>query len=296
MSLPASFFAGVLPAVISGATGLFNAGAARTTSINNTSMTNKANMELAKYGYSKDLEMWNRQNEYNSPESQMMRYEKAGLNPKLIYGQGTPGNAQTMPKYNVPKMDFSKQLPMQLPDVIGQYQNIALNQAKLDNTQQTIKQTEANTAFTNIQKQIADTKLAIDKSSMDDVVKQRQYKALNSLEDNAIKKNTQSIQEQILEEKKHKVTQAEYDAAFKENRAYWAKLGVFSSDNLAFRFIYNSLYKMGVVDDGGMVKPGKTDLREWLDSKNKNQRGDYLDIRKEWRHRKQGNYYKHPNR
>lgn len=31
------------------------------------------------------------QNEYNSPRSQMSRYQAAGLNPNLIYSQGTPG-------------------------------------------------------------------------------------------------------------------------------------------------------------------------------------------------------------
>lgn len=33
-----------------------------------------------------------KQNEYNSPVSQMQRYQAAGLNPNLIYGQGNPGN------------------------------------------------------------------------------------------------------------------------------------------------------------------------------------------------------------
>lgn len=41
--------------------------------------------------------LWNQklideQNQYNSPASQMARYQAAGLNPNLIYGQGTPGN------------------------------------------------------------------------------------------------------------------------------------------------------------------------------------------------------------
>jgi len=33
-----------------------------------------------------------RMNEYNSPKNQMARYQEAGLNPNLVYGQGTPGN------------------------------------------------------------------------------------------------------------------------------------------------------------------------------------------------------------
>lgn len=33
-----------------------------------------------------------RQNQYNTPQWQMMRYKQAGLNPALIYSQGNPGN------------------------------------------------------------------------------------------------------------------------------------------------------------------------------------------------------------
>lgn len=35
------------------------------------------------------------QNDYNSPRSQIARFQQAGLNPHLIYGQGSPGNQTT---------------------------------------------------------------------------------------------------------------------------------------------------------------------------------------------------------
>lgn len=63
------------------------------------------------YSYSKklqdqqnqfNLDMWNLQNEYNSPAAQMKRFEEAGLNPALIYSQGNPGNATTAPVQGVP--------------------------------------------------------------------------------------------------------------------------------------------------------------------------------------------------
>lgn len=34
-----------------------------------------------------NVDMWNLANEYNSPKSQMLRYQEAGLNPNLIYSQ-----------------------------------------------------------------------------------------------------------------------------------------------------------------------------------------------------------------
>lgn len=45
------------------------------------------NLNLAKLQNSWNIDQWNRENAYNSPSSQMVRYKQAGLNPDLIYGQ-----------------------------------------------------------------------------------------------------------------------------------------------------------------------------------------------------------------
>lgn len=49
-----------------------------------------------------DLEMWNKQNEYNSPAKQMERFKAAGLNPNLMYSQGSSGLANSAPTSSVP--------------------------------------------------------------------------------------------------------------------------------------------------------------------------------------------------
>jgi len=93
---------------------------------------NKANRQMAEYQYSKDLEMWNRQNEYNNPQSQMERFKAAGLNPNLIYGQGNAGNASTLPKYSAPTIKKRSGLP-DIQGVIPAYQDYELKQAQTDN-------------------------------------------------------------------------------------------------------------------------------------------------------------------
>lgn len=67
---------------------------------------NKANLKLAEYQYSKALEMWNRQNEYNLPKNQMSRLTDAGLNPNLVYGNGTVQGLTSAPapQYHAPTM------------------------------------------------------------------------------------------------------------------------------------------------------------------------------------------------
>lgn len=58
---------------------------------------NKKNRQFSREMYDRqkadNLEFWNLQNDYNSPQSQMNRFQEAGLNPHLIYGQGNAGNA-----------------------------------------------------------------------------------------------------------------------------------------------------------------------------------------------------------
>ena len=75
----------------------------------NIKKTHRYNVKMADYTFNKNLEMWKLQNQYNSPQAQMQRLQEAGLNPHLMYGKGTVGNAQTMPQYVAPQGDFRGQ-------------------------------------------------------------------------------------------------------------------------------------------------------------------------------------------
>lgn len=78
----------LLPAIIGAASAL-------TQSIRNRSAAKqqqKHNLELAQFQADANEDYLDKQLEYNSPENQMLRFQKAGLNPHLIYGQGNPGN------------------------------------------------------------------------------------------------------------------------------------------------------------------------------------------------------------
>lgn len=71
--------------------------------------SNRANRRFSREMYertkSDNLAFWNQQNAYNSPAAQMQRFKDAGLNPALIYGQGTPGNAAPIPTPDVQRVD-----------------------------------------------------------------------------------------------------------------------------------------------------------------------------------------------
>lgn len=99
----------------------------------NIQRTLEANKELARYQYSKDLEMWNRQNLYNLPSAQMERFKEAGLNPNLIYGQGNAGNAATMPRYQNVQADYTSQKSLvNLPLVLSMFNDYRMKNANVD--------------------------------------------------------------------------------------------------------------------------------------------------------------------
>ena len=112
--------------------------------------TNKANMEIAKYqaqwqqqenekAYQRSLNMWNLQNEYNSPTQQMARIRAAGLNPNLVYGNGVTGNsAGSTPQYepakfNAPTMQAYRGWNLGVSDAISQFLAYRTAKAQVDN-------------------------------------------------------------------------------------------------------------------------------------------------------------------
>lgn len=110
-------------------------------SINRTNIAlqdkaNTQNLELSKYQFDQNKEMWRIQNEYNSPQNQMNRFQQAGLNPNLIYGQGSAGNASNAPSFESPRMQAAqigaRFTPFQIPEVIGTYQDLQLRQAQIE--------------------------------------------------------------------------------------------------------------------------------------------------------------------
>jgi len=66
----------------------------------------KFSREMYERQYRDNLNFWNLQNEYNSPQSQMKRFQEAGLNPHLIYGQGNSGSAGSVSTPDVQSPQF----------------------------------------------------------------------------------------------------------------------------------------------------------------------------------------------
>lgn len=104
---PGETLGGGVPGAIAGS--LLGAGAQfydvyqRSKDVKRQIAAQKAESELA---YQRSMEMWNAQNMYNSPQQQMLRFGAAGLNPHLIYGQGSSGQAGSPPQYQPPNIQM----------------------------------------------------------------------------------------------------------------------------------------------------------------------------------------------
>lgn len=110
-----------------------------------TAISGIANAFTARGDRKHQLKMWRLNNEYNHPSEQMARLRKAGLNPNLMYGQGTVGNspspAKSTPTRPPAEMDAlgaimtsqqTKQMEAQTDNLRAQ--NTLLTQEKLLNS------------------------------------------------------------------------------------------------------------------------------------------------------------------
>lgn len=123
-----------------------------------TLLANRANRKLAEYSFEQQKQMIAEQNRYNSPAEQIKRYEEAGLNPALIYGNGTSsaGNQSSLAKYEAPtiqapnvNVDLAQALAMAL-----QYQETKAKVRLIDEQAYAQKQIGLGYQLDNYQKQI----------------------------------------------------------------------------------------------------------------------------------------------
>lgn len=122
--------------------------------IMNNQSNKKRQEEANKANIANQQAMWEKTNEYNDPTNQMMRLQKAGLNPNLIYGSGAPYN--TAQNQNMPDMkSYETQNPFEnLPRMVTDYANVRQQQARISNETLVATTNAANTAQDTLNKKI----------------------------------------------------------------------------------------------------------------------------------------------
>lgn len=161
----------VLPLIAAGASlagSAINAGS--------QSRTNQSQLSYSREMYDKQrldaLADWNRQNQYNSPKEQMMRFKEAGLNPNLIYGQMTQApvvRSSSVEGYSprAPQVDLGNAAAMGLQG-LGTYQDTQLKNVQTDLVKEQIK----NASTDNLLKQLEAAKKNAESPFWQDIAKQ----------------------------------------------------------------------------------------------------------------------------
>jgi len=201
----------------------------------NTDKTIQANKEQAEYAYNKDLEMWNRGNEYNTPQAQMQRLKKAGLNPNMIYGSGksTGNTSSQLPKYQNVRQDYNYKFGHNLPAMISQYQDVDMKNAQIDNVK---KQTDNQVLKNNLLSGTMDYEVQIRLSKM----LQEKFKVSEAKANSIISQENAKIARQKLESELARTNaQADYSItakALKQQELNLLKQGVTKGDNALLRW------------------------------------------------------------
>jgi len=115
---------------------------------------NNAAQKQAKEQNELNMQNWLKQQEYNSPKNQMNRFSEAGLNPQLIYGQGTPGNAASAP--------VSQAKPRFAPQIDGGA--IMQNAVQIQQLQQTVENLKSNQELIQANEQLKKEQAALVKN------------------------------------------------------------------------------------------------------------------------------------
>jgi len=124
------------------------------------------NRRLAEFQMDANRQLLQEQLEYNSPKNQMKRFEEAGLNKNLIYGQGNPGN-QTAPLTHpdIRPNDFS-----QLTQVVPMLNQSALAQAQVSALNQKTVKDGVLTQLADAQRQVVERNPILKDSYLNDMI------------------------------------------------------------------------------------------------------------------------------
>lgn len=137
-----------IPAAISGAANLFG-------NLFGNNRNRKNSNRIYDRQRADSLEDWHRNNTYNSPQAQMKRFQDAGLNPNLIYGQGNSGPSQAIPTSDAPNPDFNTPDVNNLLEPFNDFADVRIKKQQTDNLKLQADQITAQTALTAAQEMAA---------------------------------------------------------------------------------------------------------------------------------------------
>lgn len=157
-----------------------------------TGRMNKKNRKFAEkmYGVQRSdaLADWNMNNDYNTPKMQMSRFKDAGLNPNLIYGQGTEAAAPRSSQFSQPETSAPQVDEQAGTNAIGAYQKVRQDTLQRSILQQNLdNMKEQNTLIKNQQ---LDVLASVDNKSAGTETLKIQNKLNSALDESGVRYRT----------------------------------------------------------------------------------------------------------
>lgn len=127
----------------------------------------KENRRLAQFQADANQAALDKQLEYNSPRNQMLRYQEAGLNSNLIYGQGNPGNQSEALRYpDIRQADYQRVGA----DMASIFNQTAMAQSQVQANDARTRQIGVLTELNNLQKQVLEKNPLLNKEGFEAII------------------------------------------------------------------------------------------------------------------------------
>ena len=141
--------------------------------------------------YQRELELMKYQNSFNSPAAQMQRFKDAGLNPNLIYGQGTPGNMQAP---RVPQQGPARVPQISMPNPMTDFMQARLMQAQTDLIETKTDESGIKQDLMKVQQQVAEANPYLAPGYLDALVSQMKSNAAIKQQESFFKTEMTQVQ------------------------------------------------------------------------------------------------------
>lgn len=228
---------GIIDGILGAGASVFNSFQQAKVARQNTERTIQAQKDLAEYSYGKDLEMWNKANEYNAPSQQMSRLTQAGLNPNMVYGSGSVvGNTSTQtPKYQAFNPQFNNKA-IELPNllnVLSMFQDVRIKKAQVDNLSEEVLSKRISNMF-------LDKKLTWQTDLLEKEARRAGIDLMRPSDDAVINTMRGRSMTAELERTQASVLQQKLDAQLKQLDINLAGKGINRSDNMLLRMLIQS--------------------------------------------------------
>lgn len=127
---------------------------------------NKENRKLAEFQNDANTRFQEKMLEYNTPANQMARFQDAGLNPRLIYGQGNPGNQSAAQQYpDIKPADYQR-----LGEFLPLINQTSLAQTQVQATNSKIQLQTVQRSVMDLQRQVLEKNPLLDKIGFDAIM------------------------------------------------------------------------------------------------------------------------------